>query len=298
MTRCEQPLREQPGNEPGGHRPRFSIVVPAHNEADFLGNCLDSLLGQDFSGPYEIIVVVNNSTDGTADVARSRGVRVVHETRTGVCWARQCGTLLAAGEIVVSTDADTVYSSDWLSRIDRAFRDDDARVAVAGPCRFVDAPWWGRCYTWALFHLVALSTRVTGRIPYVTATNFAFRKSAWSGYDTQATQGGDELGLLRRLRSRGPMAFDLGNPVFTSSRRLHQGLAYNIVVTFLFYYVVGYALNRLAGRPLIGMAPCFRGTSRPARHHLMLQGLVGVGILAALFVVARDLTVHLVDRWL
>jgi hypothetical protein len=45
-------------------------------------------------------------------------------------------TALAAGEIVISTDADTVHGSDWLARIDQAFRLAPERVAVAGPCRF------------------------------------------------------------------------------------------------------------------------------------------------------------------
>src|ERR1700740_3471780 len=111
--------------------PRFSVVIPAYNEAEFLGSCLDSLRAQDFRDPYEIIVVDNNSTDATADAARSRGVTVVHEPKPGVCSARQRGTAAARGEIVVSTDADTTFGSDWLSRIDRAFRDDPARVAVA-----------------------------------------------------------------------------------------------------------------------------------------------------------------------
>jgi glycosyltransferase involved in cell wall biosynthesis len=292
-----QPSRVMPGSQPGGGGPRFSIVVPAYNEAEFLGDCLDSLLGQDYPGPYEIIVVDNNSTDGTAGVARARGVTVVHERRPGVCSARQCGTLLAAGEIVISTDADTVYSRDWLSRIDWAFRDDPARVAVVGPCRFVDAPRWGRAYAWALFHLVALGRRITGRVLYVTATNIAFRKSAWPGYDTQATQGGDELDLLRRLRAAGPVAFDLANPVYTSSRRLYKGLVYNVAVTFFFYYLLGYVVNRLAGRPLVGMAPAFRAQARPARPRWSIRGLVTAGAWLALFTVAGDLTIRLVTWW-
>ena len=240
--------------------PRFSIVIPAHDEAGYLGACLDSLRRQDFPGGREIIVVDNNSTDGTAGVARSHGVTVIEERRPGVCWARQRGTELASGEIVVSTDADTVYQEDWLSRIDAAFRADDELAAVAGPCEFVDAPRWGRVYARTLFGSVHLVSRTTGRVPYVAAANIAFRRSAWRGYDTSATQGGDELGLLRELRRRGRVAFDAANPVFTSSRRMRRGFAYNLAVTFLFYYVLGYSLNRLAGRTVVGMAPSFRAT--------------------------------------
>ncbi len=72
-------------------RPRFSVVVPAFNEVDYLGRTLQSLLQQDFEGSYEVIVVDNNSTDGTAHLARGYGVRVVDEPEVGVCAARQRG---------------------------------------------------------------------------------------------------------------------------------------------------------------------------------------------------------------
>jgi glycosyltransferase involved in cell wall biosynthesis len=250
---------------------RLSVVVPAHNEEDFLGNCLDSLLDQDYPGGYEIIVVDNNSTDGTARVASARGVTVVSELRPGVCWARQSGTVAAAGEIVVSTDADTVYDRGWLSRIDAAFLADPALVAVAGPCRFVDAPWWGRMYAGGLFRSVNAVFRATGRVPYAAAANIAFRKASFCGYDTRATQGGDELGLLHSLRGRGRVRFDAANPVFTSSRRMRRGLAYNFAVTFLFYYLIGYSLNRMSGRTVVGMAPSFR-TDRPLCHAWLAGG--------------------------
>ena len=135
-----------PGNDSAESQshPRFSVVIPAYNEAAFLGTCLQSLSNQDFDGAYEVIVVDNNSKDETSEIARAHGVKVVREENPGVCWARQRGTQLAEGEIVVSTDADTTFDPGWLSRIDRAFRQDPSLVAVAGPCRFMDAPIWGR----------------------------------------------------------------------------------------------------------------------------------------------------------
>jgi glycosyltransferase involved in cell wall biosynthesis len=263
-------------NDDGSPRPRFSVVVPAYNESALLHECLDSLAGQDFVGSYEVIVVDNNSTDRTAEIARLHGAIVVSEPHAGVCWARQTGTLAASGEIVVSTDADTTFPVGWLSRIDESFTASHDCVAVTGPCRFLDAPWWGRLYAWALFHAVSILSRVTGRVVYASATNIAFRVSAFEGYDTKATQGGDELGLLRCLRSRGAIVFDLGNPSFTSARRLRQGLVYNVVVTFLYYYLLGYCLNRLLGRALIGTAPAFRVETHP-----VIRGRRFVGIAVA-----------------
>ena len=260
-------------------QPRFSVVVPAFNESAFLGPCLESLAHQDFSGAYEVIVVDNNSTDETRQIARSHGATLVREPQAGVCWARQAGTLVACGEIVVSTDADTTFDRGWLSRIDRTFDATPDCVAVTGPCRFLDAPWWGRLYPWLLFHAVHMVSLVTGRVVYASATNIAFRSSAFRGYDTSATQGGDELGLLRCLRSRGRIAFDLGNPTFTSSRRLRRGLAYNLAVTLLFYYVLGYGLNRLLRRTVIGTAPAFRLDSPPVIRGRRFAGIALASVM-------------------
>jgi hypothetical protein len=152
-----------------------------------------------------------------------------------------------------------------LSGIERAFACHPAAIAVAGPCRFVAAPWWGNPYSTVLFGLVGVIKKTTGRVFYISATNIAFRKCAWSGYDTRLTQGGDELDLLRRLQAVGEVVFDSTNPTHTSSRRLDQGLLYNITVTVMYYYLLGYALNRMFGRRVLGTAPPFRGTLDHAR---------------------------------
>lgn len=248
-------VQEGSYGDPG---PRFSVVIPAINESLVIGDCLRSLSAQDFAGRYEVIVVDNNSTDNTAAIARSLGARVIHEPRAGVCFARQRGTEEACGEFVVSTDADTTFDPGWLSRIDASLTDRPRSVAVAGPCQWVAGPWWGGVYSRVLFGLVHLIYLVTGRVCYVSATNIAFRRSDWTGYDTRLTQGGDELDLLRRLRARGKVGFDLGNPTYTSARRLQRGLLYNVVVTCLFYYLLGYGLNRLCQRRVLGTAPAIR----------------------------------------
>jgi glycosyltransferase involved in cell wall biosynthesis len=284
-----------PGPAGAGSGLRFSLVIPAYNEARFIGDCLRSLARQDFGGGYEVIVVDNNSTDDTADIARSYGVTVVHEEHPGVCRARQRGTDAARGDVVVSSDADTRFDSAWLSRIDAAFNADATRVAVAGPCRYFDGPWWGRVYARGLFDVVNLVNRLTGRVLYVTATNIAFRKSAWTGYDQTATQGGDELDLLRQLRARGKVTFDPANPTFTSARRLNQGLGYNLVVSCLFYYFLAHSLNRLFGRTMIGTAPAFRATMRPTALRQRLGHLLAGSVSVALFIAAGLLMAQMME---
>ncbi len=239
---------------------RFSVVIPAYNEQDGLAATLDSLRAQDFPGTYEVIVVDNGSDDATAARAAQGGATVIAEPRLGVCRARQTGTMAARGEIVVSTDADTVHPPGWLSRIDHVFRDHPAVVAVGGPCRYADPPWWARLFPPLGFAMVAGLHTITGRVCYLTATNVAFRRDGFAGYDTTLSQGGDEIDLLRRLGRQGRVWWCADNAVTTSSRRLDQGLAYTLVVSYGYHYALAYVLNRATSRPLLGAAPAIRAT--------------------------------------
>ena len=238
--------------------PKYSVVIPAYNEEEYIGAALTSIDQVVAPGGLEVIVVDNNCTDQTVAIAKRFGARVISEKNAGVCWARQAGTKAAIGEIVISTDADTTFSKDWITKIDAEFRRNRQLVAVAGPCQYQAAPAWAKPYTSLLFGIVRLVQLFINKTIYVSATNIAFKKSAWAGYDTNLTQGGDELDLLRNLRAKGEVRFVDDNPTFTSSRRLSRGFLYNVLITFLLYYIVEYNLSRRFGRPVLGHAPAFR----------------------------------------
>ena len=259
---------------------RFSVVIPAYNEAGYLESALKSLHQQDFAGPYEVIVVDNNSTDDTADIARRHGARVLHEPQPGVCAARQRGTTDARGEIVVSTDADTVHPFDWLTRLDARFRADADVTAVAGPCRYQDPPWWAALFPRLWFAAVAVGYGTVGRIFYVTATNIAFVRAGFAGYDTTLTQGGDEVDLLRRLKRQGRIVWDASNAVVTSSRRMNQGLLYTLVVSFGYYYGWSYVLSRLSSRPVVRVAPAIRREHAEQVRRRQRRWRVGATVVA------------------
>jgi glycosyltransferase involved in cell wall biosynthesis len=258
---------------------RFSVVVPAYNEAAYLGRALDSLQHQDYDGTYEIIVVDNNSTDNTAAVAARYGVRVVTEAQQGVCAARQRGVDCARGDIIISTDADTTQPCDWLRTIDARFAASKQIVAVAGPCRYQNPSWWAKAYPTLLFGVVALVHALTGFVFYVSATNIAVRRSAFPGYDLKLTQGGDELDLLRRVRRRGLVIWERNNVVTTSARRLQRGLFYSFFMSFLVYYVLAYWLNRLSPQQRFGIAPAFRQERRRPLAPVWDRRRVVLGIL-------------------
>jgi glycosyltransferase involved in cell wall biosynthesis len=261
---------------------RFSVVIPCYNEGDYIADAMNSLRAQSFSGGCEIIVVDNNCTDNTAEIARGLGAQVVAEARPGVCNARQRGTQVSRGDIVISADADTTYPTDWLDNIDKSFRIDDRVVAVAGPCQYKDGPLWGRFYGELLFGSLYLMYRCTGRTYYVTATNLAFRRDRWPGYDVSLTQGGDELDLLRKLRRRGEVIYNHANPAWTSPRRLTRGVLYNLFVTLIVYYLLAYLLNRFFGRRVIGSAPPHRNESRGFSRCIRVAGTTMLAVFIVL----------------
>ncbi len=262
--------------------PRYSVVIPAFNEEASIGLCLDSLAAQDYRGEVEWIVVDNNCTDRTAAIASARGARVVREERAGVIWARQAGLAAAAGDYVITTDADTTFPENWLRVIDSACAANPEAMLVAGPCTFVDGPVWGPWVTRLVFGAVTSWHGRTGRVFYVTATNLCFRRDRFEGYDTTLTQGGDELAVLHAQRGKGQVVWLGGNATFTSGRRLDRGLLYNIVVSFGYYYLLGYYLNHLTGRPIMGMAPAIRRRAGQKPHGTAIDAAAGASTVGAL----------------
>lgn len=95
---------------------RVSIIVPAYNAEKTLGECLDSLLAQDYEN-YEIIVVDDGSTDNTKGVAESYGnnkIRCVCQPNGGVSAARNAGISFARGEYIIFCDADNCVSTRYV----------------------------------------------------------------------------------------------------------------------------------------------------------------------------------------
>jgi len=115
----------------------LSVVVPAHNAERTVGACLDSLQQQSMPrGAYGIIVVDDESTDGTRDVAElSPDVRVVSQPRAGPAAARNRGAAEARGEYLVFVDADCEADHDFLRAITAPMEADPDVAGVQGRYR-------------------------------------------------------------------------------------------------------------------------------------------------------------------
>lgn len=108
---------------------KLTIIIPAFNEEAYLPSTLDSIqtsasrLGTHSDAEVDIVVVDNNSEDGTAVVAQSKGATVVHEPELGIARARNAGAGHAEGYVLVFVDADVVLPETLLAAIHTAMSD-------------------------------------------------------------------------------------------------------------------------------------------------------------------------------
>lgn len=99
--------------------PVCSVIIPSYCSASTIDACLHSLLAQNFSQPYEIIVV-DSSPEGAAVRLRAEypQVQVIHyPQRTDPAKARNRGAQAARGQTLAFIDADCSAQSDWLRRL-------------------------------------------------------------------------------------------------------------------------------------------------------------------------------------
>lgn len=97
-------------------RPRVSVVIPCHDMASTLAEAVESVRASKFDGDVEIIVVDDGSTDGSADIARELGVRLVQRPASGhPAHARNAGFATALGEYVLPLDADDRIDPGFLT---------------------------------------------------------------------------------------------------------------------------------------------------------------------------------------
>ncbi|MDQ3778724.1 MAG: glycosyltransferase family 2 protein [Actinomycetota bacterium] len=111
------PGRETPAAETRT-TPFVSVVIPCLNEAQSIAEAVrrarEALVENGYDG--EVVVADNGSTDGSAELAKRAGARVVHETRRGYGSAYLAGLAAARGEYVVMADADLTYDFDDIPR--------------------------------------------------------------------------------------------------------------------------------------------------------------------------------------
>jgi len=179
---------------------RVSIVVPAFNEEKLIAQSLAAIRAASAAfaqrgWDVELIVCDNNSTDGTAALAREAGASVVFEPLNQISRARNAGAAHARGDWLVFVDAD--------SRPTRELFDDAAQAIESGDCLAGGATV--RYDTARLdVRLPLAAWNAVSRLLKWAAGSFIFCEAAAfreAGGFSQALYAGEEIELFRRLKT-------------------------------------------------------------------------------------------------
>lgn len=194
--------------EEEAERPSLSIIIPALNEAHSIGATLDAV--RKLRGRVEVIVVDGGSVDGTVEISRAGGARVV-ECGRGRGLQMHAGACDARGDVLWFLHADTTPPADAAERIVEALS--DARVA-GGNFRvlFGGGRAAARFLTWLYPQL-----RMLG-LCYGDSGIFVRREVYERVGGFKPFPIFEDLDLVRRLRRAGRMAH-VPATVITSSRR-------------------------------------------------------------------------------
>lgn len=107
-----------------------SVITPCFNGAAYIGETIESVLSQDYTD-WEMIVVDDGSTDGSADVVRGYmekdpRLRLIRQENRGSAAARNCGIRAAEGQYIALLDADDLWDRNFLSGQLRFMKEKDA----------------------------------------------------------------------------------------------------------------------------------------------------------------------------
>jgi GT2 family glycosyltransferase len=191
--------------------PLVSVVVPCYNRANFLPRCLGSLFAQTYPRErFEIVLVDDGSTDGTAETARALGaawaggLRVVEQSNGGPARARNAGIRAAGGEIVAFTDSDCVAAPEWLEQLVRTLAADPAAAGVGGPIANGSSDGWvARFLDTTAFYRHRVRR---GAVDYLLTASVAYRRDALvaaGGFSEREGAWGEDADLSFRVRQAG-----------------------------------------------------------------------------------------------
>lgn len=211
---------------------KVSVVIPAYNEEKYIKTCLDSLMKQKVLAD-EIIIVDNNSTDNTVQIAEKYPVRIVHEKKQGMIPARNRGFDEAKYDIIARTDADTILPTNWIKKIKTAFEKNDI-IALSGPVQYYELPdVITETYRVSANTLFKSYIRIVARVLHhywLIGPNMALKKSAWEQIKTEVCHEEkvvhEDIDLSIHLAPHGEIKYDTKLLIKTSFRRWKKLDAY------------------------------------------------------------------------
>jgi glycosyltransferase involved in cell wall biosynthesis len=184
---------------------KFSVVIPAYNEEQYLPRLLESIevARSNYLGgreDVEVIVADNDSNDRTAEIAAARGARVVTVKKRRIAAARNGGGHTALGEIVCFIDADSAVHPQTFDAIDKAIS--SGRYVGGSTGLTLERKSFGLLVTYCVGAPLVLLTGMDSGVVFCLRQDF----EAVGGYDETRLYAEDLVFLmaLRRLgKTRG-----------------------------------------------------------------------------------------------
>jgi glycosyltransferase involved in cell wall biosynthesis len=203
-----------------------------------LGRCLESLKKQT-SQPDEIIVVNNNSTDKTVEIAENYGIKVVKCKKQGISSARNYGAEKAKGNIIAFLDADGVANKKWVEEIKKHFSKTKNCDALCG-INIFDSKNPFRLFFYNLYNLVTFPlTWINNSIGkyFVTGNNMAIKKDLFIEAGKFPNYIAEDIKLGKNLRKFHPLKIksDIQMRVIYSSRRFEKNGFFKTLIPWISY---------------------------------------------------------------
>jgi glycosyltransferase involved in cell wall biosynthesis len=182
-------------------RPLVSFVIPVRNDVHRLRRCLASILANDYPRTLiEIVVVDNDSADGSGSAAREYGAIVLRDSGSRVAALRNRGARASLGSIIAFADADHEIDSAWISSAVAILSNRDVTATGYAYLTDPDANWVQQQYD-------GLRERANGQeeVAWIGSGNFAVKRQpfeAVGGFNTELTAC-EDVDLCNRLRQAG-----------------------------------------------------------------------------------------------
>ena len=238
--------------------PKIAVVIPAHNEAAVIRGTLEAILAQEYPD-FEVIVVDNASTDGTAEVVRGFPVRLVHEPQKGLLHARERGrreACLSGADVVANIDADCLPEKTWLNVAAQNFMgfDDGDNggtpmntevAAVSGPYDYYDAHPAFRTASMLMQNYLYRPMAWILQLPFVRGGavliggNNLIRADVlqkMGGYNTALVFYGEDTDTAKRVAKHGRVVFSPHVKMKTSARRFKKEGTLKMTTRYLFHF--------------------------------------------------------------
>lgn len=215
------PPDQRPGPSP---EPRVTIVIPARNEEAYVAAALESVANQTVPlDRLQVVVVVNGSSDRTAEVVRAARerlprleLRLIDDPQPGVARAKNIGARLANGDLLVFLDADSRMAPDLVERIIAAYTAGHRAGSVT------IAADDGDLLDRGFYRLIEFGKRLFGiHANMLYCDRAAFE--AVGGFDESLHQAEDRDLLVRLARNGLRLGRITESVIYTSPRRLHEG---------------------------------------------------------------------------